>query len=59
MRKLEHENEPIIYRLVLRVMPGDVDATTRLKQLLKLALRRFGFRCVRVEQVSGDDKPET
>lgn len=45
-------NGRAVYRLVLRAEPHEVDVTARLKGLLKVALRRFGFRALRVEQVA-------
>jgi hypothetical protein len=38
------------YHIVLRALAHEVDEISRLKRLLKLALRQFGFRCVRVEK---------
>lgn len=37
--------------IVLTLAPraSETDATARLRGLLKVALRRFGFRCVRIE----------
>ena len=37
--------------LKLTVTPSCPDATRALRQLLKVALRRFGLRCVSVERV--------
>ena len=42
---------PRTFRLTLRAPAGTVDAERRLKALLKLALRQFGFRCLRAEAV--------
>jgi hypothetical protein len=38
------------YAIVLRALAHEVDEASRLKRLLKLALRQFGFRCVRIEK---------
>ena len=46
------------YRLVIEALPNTIDPTIRLRSLLKTALRRFGFRCVRVEEVK-DEAVET
>jgi hypothetical protein len=43
-------NRPI-YELHLRPEPG-VDATSALRALLKVALRRFGMKCIGCEEVS-------
>jgi hypothetical protein len=48
------------YALRLRPEPG-VDATSALRGLLKVALRRFGMKCVSCEEVSrsnGDTPPD-
>src|SRR6266404_1100365 len=37
------------YIVVLRANKSDVAENSRLRGLLKVALRRFGFRCLRVE----------
>lgn len=37
------------YQIVMRSLPVEVDETVRLKRLLKAALRRYGFKCLRVE----------
>lgn len=42
--------EPI-FRITLRSLPNPAPSTVRLRQLLKLSLRVFGFRCVDVRQV--------
>lgn len=47
------------YRITLRSQPKSAQAadartaddTIRLRQLLKLALRRFGFKCVNIEEL--------
>ena len=39
-----------VYRILLRAEPG-VDAERALRALLKTALRRFGLRCLSVEEV--------
>lgn len=55
------------FRITLRSQPKSattadartVDDNIRLRQLLKVALRRFGFKCVNIERVdSGDEKKE-
>ena len=38
--------EPRQFSLVLRAEPGIADPLRELRQLLKLALRRHGFRCL-------------
>jgi hypothetical protein len=40
-----------IFILHLRATPACPDAIRCLRQLLKIALRRFGLRCVSIEQV--------
>jgi hypothetical protein len=40
--------------IVLRPLPSDVPADHRLRQLLKLALRRFRMRCLRCEDLPGE-----
>lgn len=40
--------QPDDWWICLRPLPGDVPTAARMKQLLKLALRRFGLRCVKV-----------
>lgn len=42
----------VTYSLILRSRPGRIDEKIRLSGLLKIALRRFGFRCLRVEPQS-------
>jgi hypothetical protein len=37
--------EPV-YILTLRALPSDVPPEIRLRQLLKIALRRFGMKCI-------------
>ena len=39
-------------RLTLHPLPDDVPVEVRLRQLLKVALRRFRLRCVSVEEVA-------
>ena len=39
-----------LYRLLLRPEPR-IDAERALRALLKLALRRFGLRCISIEEV--------
>ena len=41
----------MIYVVELRPEPG-IDGVRALRALLKLGLRRFGLRCVRVEELS-------
>ncbi|GIW82602.1 MAG: hypothetical protein KatS3mg105_4409 [Gemmatales bacterium] len=41
-----------IYRLTFQAQPDDVPAVVRLRRLLKLALRVFGFRCVSAEEIA-------
>jgi hypothetical protein len=43
---------PNYVRLTFKPLPSDAPVEIRLKRLLKAALRWFGFRCVRVEEVS-------
>jgi len=43
---------PRTFKLILRAMPSSVDVYSRLKRLLKLALRSYDFRCVRVEEIT-------
>jgi hypothetical protein len=39
------------YRLLLEVPPGPVPEAVRLRRLLKALLRRYGLRCLAVEEV--------
>jgi hypothetical protein len=43
--------KPKIFVLRLTVTPSCPNATRALRQLLKIALRRFGLRCTSIEQV--------
>jgi hypothetical protein len=47
--RVVHKQRPI-YRLLLRPEPR-VDAERALRALLKIALRRFGLRCISIEEV--------
>ncbi len=38
----------VTYALILRSRPSEIDETIRMRGLLKIALRRFGFRCLSV-----------
>jgi hypothetical protein len=42
------------FRITVRDLapPGDATTDVRLRRMLKAALRWFGFRCVKVEEVS-------
>jgi hypothetical protein len=40
----------VVYVLSLRSIPSEVDETIRLRGALKVLLRRFGFRLVRIEK---------
>jgi hypothetical protein len=51
--------EPKDFRLRLRLERNPVPAAARLKRLLKLALRSFGFPCVQVEEVPPDGPQPT
>ncbi len=44
-------NQPT-YRIILRAQPQTVEPGARLQRLLKVALRSFGFRCKRVEEIT-------
>jgi hypothetical protein len=49
-----------VYELHLRPEPG-VDATSALRGLLKIALRRFGMKCINCEEASrrsGNKSPD-
>lgn len=56
-----------VFRITLRASESDLPAIVRLRQLLKVALRGFGFRCTDLEQVLDvplveridDDEPVT
>jgi len=39
------------FRIELKSKPDPVDAGARLQRLLKVALRSFGFRCKRIEEI--------
>jgi hypothetical protein len=45
----KHQPAPV-YQITLR-MPSDKDAIRLLRAALKVLLRRFGLRCLRIEQV--------
>jgi len=45
---------PQIYVLRLVVTPACTDGIRALRQLLKIALRRFGLRCVSIEPGDGE-----
>jgi hypothetical protein len=47
------------YSLLLRVEPGDVPATVRLRRFLKLALRGFGLRCLSLQETGPKGEPRT
>jgi copper oxidase (laccase) domain-containing protein len=39
------------FRVTLHAQSSDLPAIVRLRQLLKIALRSYGFRCVALEQI--------
>jgi hypothetical protein len=39
------------YTITLEAQPNAIPETVRLRRLLKLALRAFGFRCVSVKEI--------
>jgi hypothetical protein len=41
----------VVYKLILRPLDSPVDEVSRLKQLIKMMLRRFQFRIERIEKV--------
>lgn len=41
-------------RLTFRPLASEVPATIRFRHLLKVALRTFGLKCIKVESVSYD-----
>jgi hypothetical protein len=41
-----------VYALRLRAEPNNTDPVRNLRLLLRAALRRFGFRCVEIAEVS-------
>jgi hypothetical protein len=45
------EPQPGDYRITLRPQPSQVPAARRLALLLKIALRRLGFRCIEALEV--------
>src|SRR5262249_55076858 len=45
------------FALVLRPLPSEVPATVRVRQLLKVALRRFRFRLLRLEEAPPAQPP--
>lgn len=52
------DNETVInYRLTFTVRSQTILAAVRLQSLLKVALRRFGFRCVNIEVVGDEALP--
>jgi hypothetical protein len=46
-------------RLTLQPLPHALPASVRVRQLLKLALRSLGLRCVRIEPVPPASPPES
>lgn len=42
----------VTYRLILQTADSP-DVVVKLRQLLKVALRRFGLKCLRIEKVEG------
>jgi len=52
------DTEKAAYSLILRSIGGSqVDEVSRLKQILKICLRRFQFRCERVEKIGVPENP--
>jgi hypothetical protein len=51
-------NTPTTYTLTLVAKQCDIPAENRMRQLLKIALRAFDFRCVEVKEIS-PTAPET
>ena len=47
---MSEEADPV-FRLVFRALPDEVPTGRRLAGLLKVALRRFGFRCLEAVEV--------
>jgi hypothetical protein len=45
------------YRLTLRALASSYPLAVRLRRLLKMALRCYGFRLVRAEEVPGGSEP--
>jgi hypothetical protein len=45
------ERDTAEFRITMRAQPSDLPAIVRLRQLLKVALRSYRFRCVSVEQI--------
>lgn len=43
--------KPVVYQLILVAMPDAVDHNSRMKRLLKMALRAFRFRCIDVREI--------
>lgn len=43
------------YILTLEAQPDDIPAILRLRRLLKICLRSFGFRAVKVEELAAGD----
>ena len=48
-------DEPL-YRLTLRALPATVPAVVRLRRLLKMAGRAFGFKAIEVEELPVEEK---
>ena len=46
----------VVYRLILQTADGP-DVVVKLRQLLKVALRRFGLKCLRIERVEAAANP--
>lgn len=44
-------------RLTLEATAPEADAMERLRGLLKIALRSFGFRCLKIEKLGDDLSP--
>ncbi len=46
------------YVVTLEAQPQAIPGVIRLRRLLKLALRSYGFRCRRIEQIEGEGRAD-
>lgn len=51
-------SEPVTYRVSLVALPAEEPPEVRVRQLLKIALRRFRLRCVEVEETKPEKEAE-
>lgn len=44
------------YRIEVEALPSGVPATVRMKRWLKIALRAFGLKCLRCEEIPVEEE---